>query len=234
MPGMDAIGASVWPFSQFKMVQETTPNRTATSFWVSPNIRRLFLTCSPRVVGANSYGFGINDLRTMRVNCKKVLNPCQCGYLGDENGLCHCTAEQVSRYCGRISGPLLDRIDLHVEVSRPKFFLLQHDGPAPESSERVRQRVIAARAIQEHRTGCTNAQLDSAALKAFCRISTADRKLLAEASKQHALSPRACLRILKVARTLADLDAATDIITTHVAEAISYRNCWVMPTMYCG
>ena len=156
------------------------------------------------------------------------MNPCPCGQLGDESGLCHCSAEQVSRYRSRISGPLLDRIDLHVEVSRPKSFLLQHDGPTPESSERVRSRVLAARAIQEQRAGCTNAQLDSAALKKFCRISPSDRKLLAEASKQHALSPRACMRIMKVARTLADLEAEQEIGTAHVAEAISYRNCRAM------
>jgi magnesium chelatase family protein len=157
-----------------------------------------------------------------------AMNPCPCGYLGDENGLCHCSAEQVSRYRGRISGPLLDRIDLHLEVSRPREFPLQHDGPAPESSASVRARVLAARDIQDQRAGKTNAQLDGLVLKQFCRISAADRKLLLQASKQHALSPRACIRILKVARTLADLECAADINTAHVAEAISYRNCRAM------
>ena len=153
-----------------------------------------------------------------------AMNPCPCGRLGDASGLCHCSAEQVSRYRSRISGPLLDRIDLHVEVSRPKAFLLQHDGPTPEASAQVRSRVIGARAIQEKRSGGTNAQLDSAGVKAFCRVSKADRKLLEAASKRHALSPRACLRILKVARTLADLEAEAHIGTAHLAEAISYRN----------
>jgi len=152
-----------------------------------------------------------------------AMNPCPCGYLGDESGLCNCTAEAVSRYRGRISGPLLDRIDLHVEVSRPKSFLLQYEGPAPESSEQVKSRVMAARAIQEQRSGCTNAQLDSAGLKAFCGIGVPDRKLLSKASQKHALSPRACMRILKVARTLADLDAEVSIGTVHIAEAISFR-----------
>ncbi len=95
-----------------------------------------------------------------------AMNPCPCGQLGDASGLCDCTADQVSRYRSRVSWPLLDRIDLHVEVSRPKAFLLEHDGPAPESSEQVRDRVMAARAIQEQRSGCTNAQLGSSALKA--------------------------------------------------------------------
>jgi magnesium chelatase family protein len=154
-----------------------------------------------------------------------AMNPCPCGQLGDASGLCGCTADQVSRYRSRVSWPLLDRIDLHVEVSRPKSFLLQYEGPAPESSEQVRSRVMAARGIQERRSDCTNAQLDSAALKAFCKITESDRKLLAEASKRHALSPRACTRILKVARTLADLEAEPNIATAHIAEAISYRNC---------
>jgi magnesium chelatase family protein len=156
------------------------------------------------------------------------MNPCPCGYLGDESGRCHCTPDQISRYRGRISGPLLDRIDLHVEVSRPKAFLLQHDGPAPESSAAVRVRVLAAREIQYQRAGKTNAQLDGAALKQFCHITDADRALLLSASEQRALSPRACIRILKVARTLADLEAEAHIGTPHIAEAISYRECGLM------
>ena len=123
---------------------------------------------------------------------------------------------------------MLDRIDLHVGVSRPKAFLLQHDGPAPESSATVRARVQAARDIQYQRAANTNAQLDGVALKKFCRITDADRNLLLRASEQHALSPRACIRILKVARTLADLEAEADIGTAHVAEAISYRECGVI------
>lgn len=153
-----------------------------------------------------------------------AMNPCPCGYAGDESGLCHCTTEQVNRYCSRISGPLLDRIDLHLEVRRPQTFLLQHEGPIPESSARVRERVQAARDIQDRRAGTINAQLDAAAVKQHCRLSAADRKLLAEVSKRHVLSPRACIRILKVARTLADLDAVENIDTTHLAEAISYRD----------
>lgn len=159
-----------------------------------------------------------------------AMNPCPCGYAGDESGKCHCSADLVDRYRSRISGPLLDRIDLHIEVSRPRSFLIQHEGPAPESSQQVRERVLAARAIQHQRAGKTNAQLDGSALKLFCHLSTSDRKLLLKASERHALSPRACIRIMKVARTLADLDAEPSIGTAHVAEAISYRNCRVMRT----
>jgi len=154
-----------------------------------------------------------------------AMNPCPCGRRGDASGLCDCTSEQVSRYRSRISWPLLDRIDLHVEVSRPKSFLSEHSGPRPESSEQVRARVIAARTIQQERCGGTNAQLDPAGIRAHCAIGTSDRRLLETASQHHALSPRACLRVLKVARTLADLDAVTNIHKDHLAEAISYRNC---------
>ena len=159
-----------------------------------------------------------------------AMNPCPCGHLGEESGLCHCSGDQIQRYCARISGPLLDRIDLHVEVSRPKSFLLQHEGPAPECSEQVRSRVLAARAIQLQRSACTNAQLGAADLKTHCRISASDRELLAEASQKYALSPRACMRIMKVARTLADLEAEPDIGTAHIAEAISYRNSGAIRT----
>ena len=131
---------------------------------------------------------------------------------------------------GRIRQVGLGRIDLHVEVSRPKSFLLEHEDLQPESSQQVRERVIAARKIQLQRAGQTNAQMDESALKLHCHITPSDRDLLQAASKQHALSPRACLRILKVARTLADLEAETEIGTAHVAEAISYRNCRAMRT----
>jgi len=154
-----------------------------------------------------------------------AMNPCPCGRLGEESGLCNCSTDQVARYRSRISGPLLDRIDIHVEMNRPKSFLSEHSGPQPEGSHRVRARVIAARAIQQERSGGTNALLDSAGIKAHCAISASDRKLLENASQQLALSPRACLRILKVARTLADLEDAAQIRTDHLAEAISYRHC---------
>jgi len=160
-----------------------------------------------------------------RFQLAAAMNPCPCGYLGDESGRCHCSSDLISRYRGRISGPLLDRIDLHVEVNRPRSFLLHHSGPAPECSEVVRSRVLAARKIQNLRAGTTNAQLHSGDLKEHCRITDQDRDLLLAASQKHALSPRACIRILKVARTLADLDAAPFIGTSHLAEAISYRNC---------
>jgi magnesium chelatase family protein len=151
------------------------------------------------------------------------MNPCPCGHASDASGLCHCTAEQISRYRSRISGPLLDRIDLQVEVSRPEAFLAESEGPTPECSARVRERVIAARTVQLRRGGTVNAQLDFDGLRRHCRLNDDGRKLLADASDRHALSPRACHRILKVSRTLADLDGAAAIGTAHLAEAISYH-----------
>jgi magnesium chelatase family protein len=153
-----------------------------------------------------------------------AMNPCPCGHAGDTSGRCHCTPDQVSRYCGRVSGPLLDRIDLHIEVNRPSTFVVQHQGPKPENSQSVRRRVIAARDIQIARQGQANAQMDSAGLEKHCHISTSDRDLLETASQQLLLSPRACFRILRVARTLADLEAEPGIGPNHIAEAISYRN----------
>jgi len=170
------------------------------------------------------------DTFPARFQLAAAMNPCPCGYAGDESGQCNCSADLISRYRGRISGPLLDRIDLHIEVSRPKTFLLQHNGPKPESSEQVRKRVLSARAIQHIRGRCTNAQLDAAALKQHCHLADADRDLLIEASRKHALSPRACIRILKVARTIADLDSALSIETEHLLEAVSYRNSGAMRT----
>lgn len=152
-----------------------------------------------------------------------AMNPCPCGLLGEASGRCHCTSEQIQRYRSRISGPLLDRIDLYVEMSRPRNFLNRQENELPERSAFVRARVERARKRQLDLRGCINAQLDNAALKKYCALETSDLELFKQASDQHALSPRACHRILKVARTLADMDGADNIATEHLAEAISYR-----------
>ena len=150
-----------------------------------------------------------------------AMNPCPCGYRGDNSGRCHCTAEQVSRYRGRISGPLLDRIDLQIDVPRPRLFMAQPPVPPGESSQKVQQRVEFARAVQMDRQGVINAHLASAALEAQCAIGSSDRTILSNACEKYRLSPRACHRILKVARTLADLDGQSNIGTPHLAEAIA-------------
>jgi magnesium chelatase family protein len=151
-----------------------------------------------------------------------AMNPCPCGYLGDPSGRCRCTSEQVRRYRGKLSGPLLDRIDLHVEVPRLGFHELE--GPTGERSAIVRERVTRARVVQLKRGQTVNSQLDNAQLDATCRLKKADRLLLHQAMQRLQLSARAYHRILKIARTIADLGDSPDIETVHLGEALGYRS----------
>lgn len=152
-----------------------------------------------------------------------AMNPCPCGLAGDSSGRCRCSAEQIQRYRNRISGPLLDRIDIQVEVSRPKTSILSASGNKSESSAIVRKRVMDAREVQSVRAGKPNALLDNGEMEQFCRIDGDSLKLLERAVQQLYLSPRACHRILKVSRTIADLDQASEIGSAHLAEAIAFR-----------
>jgi len=220
---MEAIGGAVRPFSQFNMVHGLTSSLIDTSFWVSPILRRFFLTCSPKNLGSKSYGFRINDLSDIRVNCKKATHPCPCGLSGDDSGRCHCSAEQIQRYKNRVSGPLLDRIDIQVEVLRPKASFLSTPTDDIESSASVRERVTESRQIQLQRADKPNALLDNSELTRFCHINAETLHLLEHAAEQLCLSPRACHHILKVSRTIADLDQAQTIHSGHVAEAIAFR-----------
>ncbi|MDH5470692.1 MAG: ATP-binding protein, partial [Gammaproteobacteria bacterium] len=150
-----------------------------------------------------------------------AMNPCHCGYLGDSSGRCHCTSEQVQRYRNRISGPLLDRIDMHMEVPRLSFAELQ--GKKSEGSAVVRERVMTARSIQLQRNRSLNSQLRHEQIDSVCALHKSDQQLLQHAMEKLRLSARAYHRILKLARTLADMDAAGHIKTTHLTEAITYR-----------
>jgi magnesium chelatase family protein len=134
-----------------------------------------------------------------------------------------CSADQVQRYRSKISGPLLDRIDLHVEVARQSHIPFNGRGEEPENSDAVRRRVVAARQQQLDRCGLPNAQLDSDGVKRYCKPGARVEKILEEAAETVHLSPRACQRILKVSRTLADLDNEGDIRERHLAEALAYR-----------
>ncbi len=136
-----------------------------------------------------------------------AMNPCPCGYLGDPSGKCHCTPEAVTRYRGRISGPLLDRMDLHVDVPRvPHVELLKAKGDG-EDSATVRARVVAARALQYARSGVANARLDPQQLEAVAQLNGEGRAFLQRAMERLHLSARAYHRILRVARSIADLAA---------------------------
>ncbi|TCT20173.1 YifB family Mg chelatase-like AAA ATPase [Thiobaca trueperi] len=153
-----------------------------------------------------------------------AMNPCPCGYLGDSSGRCRCTIEQIGRYRGRISGPLLDRIDMHVEV--PRLDVSQLGGPLPmgtETTASVRARVIAARNRQLTRAGKPNHALTPSEIDRDCVLDHAGRQLMEQALTRLALSARAYHRILKVARTIADLQGADAIDTAHLSEAIGYR-----------
>jgi magnesium chelatase family protein len=152
-----------------------------------------------------------------------AMNPCPCGWAGDPAGRCLCSSEAIRRYRARISGPLLERIDLHVEVPRMPPTVLRTDGPPGESSAAVRERVLAARARQSTRSEQPNARLDQAQTNTFCRLAPRDTALLERAVEALQLSARSLHRILRVARTIADLAGSEAIDTPHLTEAIGYR-----------
>ena len=153
-----------------------------------------------------------------------AMNPCPCGWAGDASGRCRCTSDAIERYRGRISGPLLDRIDLHVDVPRLPPAELRPDAPAGEDSAAIRARVEAAHAIQQQRAGCLNAGLSQAATMAWCRLQPHDQALLERAIESLHLSARSMHRILRVARTIADLAGNPTIATAHLTEALGYRH----------
>ncbi len=152
-----------------------------------------------------------------------AMNPCPCGYLGDPAGDCHCSAERVTRYRGRISGPLLDRIDIHMPVHRPTIKSLRPDAPSEEASIDVARRVAAARSIQFERAGLCNAELSGSHLEAAFAAEDQGWSLLDRAAEKLALSARAYQRVQRVARTIADLAGEETIRKQHVAEALALR-----------
>ena len=171
-----------------------------------------------RVQGKNTY--------PCRVMLLAAMNPCPCGYFGDGTGRCKCTSSAIARYVSRISGPMLDRIDMEVEVSPVPFTDL--DRPAEETSEVIRTAVNRARDIQSKRykdAGITcNAQLSGALLEEYCPLGESEKEMLKASFDRMGLSARAYSRILKVARTIADLEGRESISAMDLAEAISYRD----------
>ena len=152
-----------------------------------------------------------------------AMNPCPCGYQGDPSGRCRCSPLQISRYRDRISGPLLDRIDLHLEVQCHTHELLGKAKGDEISSQTMRHRVIQAREIALSRCGRLNAQMNVGEIERHCGLDGGSEKLLARAVDQLGLSHRALHRILKVARTIADIDESRQIGSKHLSEAIAYR-----------
>jgi magnesium chelatase family protein len=150
-----------------------------------------------------------------------AMNPCPCGYAGDPSGRCRCAPRAVRRYLARVSGPLLDRIDLHVDVPRLEYAALRPDRPA-ESSADVATRVLQARERQRDR-GALNATLGAGPLAVACGLGPREHGLLDRASGRLGLSARACHRILRVARTIADLAGKASVGVAELSEAIGYR-----------
>lgn len=156
-----------------------------------------------------------------------AMNPCRCGWRGHPDRRCTCSQRDRERYVEKISGPLLDRIDLHVTVPSVEYEAMRRR-ETPESSAEVKARVDAARAIQAERLAgsgaACNAQIAPAQLGAFCRLDEAGERLMKSAFQRMGLTARSHDRILRVARTIADLDGEADIGAAHLAEAIQYRN----------
>lgn len=154
-----------------------------------------------------------------------AMNPCPCGHRGDGQRECLCTPAQVARYLSRVSGPLLDRIDLHVEVPRiPSVDLTA--APTGESSSQIRARVLRARAVQQARfagAAACNAQMTPRHLRRYCRSGDEEKAFLRGAIERLGLSVRAYDRVLRLARTIADLEGREAITPAHLAEAIQYR-----------
>ena len=159
-----------------------------------------------------------------------AMNPCPCGYLGDAAGNCGCSDERVRTYRGKISGPLLDRIDLHVEVGRPSREVLHGKGPPGERSADVAARVVRARRRQVELRGFCNARLAGDALTQACRTDEKGEALLDQAAEKHSLSMRGYQRVLRVARTIADLDGRDAITPPQIAEALSLRGLQLTAT----
>src|SRR6201994_974694 len=168
-----------------------------------------------------------------------AMNPCPCGYFNDKSHDCMCTPPMIQRYVSKVSGPLLDRIDIHIEVPAVQYKELR-GGAAAEGSEQIRERVLAARERQHARFGqvgertkgsakgasrqiFSNSQMNTQQIRAYCELHSDAERLLERAMQQQGLSARAHDRILKVARTIADLGGEQDIAVKHIAEAIQYR-----------
>jgi magnesium chelatase family protein len=157
-----------------------------------------------------------------------AMNPCPCGYFGDRYRTCRCLPQQIRQYQAKISGPLLDRIDMHIEVPSMKYRALTRSSESGETSAQVKRRVDQAREIQKKRFGdsgvVTNARMTEKQIRTYCEIDEASHEMMEMAVEKLGFSARAMNRVLKVSRTIADLDGEEHIQAAHVAEAIQYRS----------
>ena len=155
------------------------------------------------------------------------MNPCPCGYYGTNDNKCHCSETAISNYMGKLSGPLLDRIDLHIEVKPVEYEKISSEEKG-ETSKEIKKRVDKARKIQLERYKnlniYSNGELTPKLIEKYCKIDETSKELLRKAFEKLGLSGRAYSRILKVARTIADLDGEDEIRKNHIAEAIQYRS----------
>jgi magnesium chelatase family protein len=160
-----------------------------------------------------------------------AMNPCPCGFHNDRSRECQCTTPMIQRYISKISGPLMDRIDIHIDVPAVNYKEMRSTNE-PESSAKIRERIMRTRQKQLERFATSqvrerlycNAQMHSRHIRAFCELSADCERLLERAMTQQGLSARAHDRILKVARTIADLEDAANLEPKHIAEAIQYRS----------
>jgi len=159
-----------------------------------------------------------------RIQMVAAMNPCLCGYYGDSRESCRCGPEQIARYQSRISGPLLDRVDVQISVQRVEYAQLRSDATPGESSADVSKRVMQAHQIQLHRAGKSNAHLTAKEVETHCQLGEEQHAWIASALEKLNLSARAIHRTLKVARTIADLAGVKNISEAHLREALSYRS----------
>ena len=156
------------------------------------------------------------------------MNPCPCGYYGSKDRVCTCNDFQIKKYLNKISGPLLDRIDIHIEVESVKYSKLENENSKLETSASIRQRVNSARKIQLNRYKdfniYSNSELTPKLISKYCKLNPQCKKILESAFEKLGLSARAYSKILKVARTIADLEGSSCIEITHITEAIQYRS----------